>query len=94
MAEPGRIEGETLAATYAAPFALVVVTAIGVAGPGDSVPSRSAGLADSDRQACHCLSWMVVGPGHRLGDGVSRMSPAAGTTWKDPEGQAEDHRQG
>jgi hypothetical protein len=32
---------------------------------------------------------MVVGPGHRLRDWVSRRSPAAGPTWKDPEVQAE-----
>lgn len=43
--------------------------------------ARSAGYADSDRRACHCLSWMVVGPGHRLRDWVSRRSLAAGTIW-------------
>jgi phosphatidylserine/phosphatidylglycerophosphate/cardiolipin synthase-like enzyme len=32
---------------------------------------------------------MVVGPGHRLRDWVSRRSPAAGPTWKDLEVQAE-----
>ena len=35
-----------------------------------------------------------AGPGHRLRDWVSRRSLAAGTIWKDPEVQAEDHRQG
>ena len=63
-------------------------------GPWRLCAASSAWHAEADRRACHCLSWMVVGPGLRLGDWVSRRSPAAGTTWKNPGAQAEDYRPG
>ncbi len=36
-------------------------------GPWRLCATRSAGHAEADCRACHCLSWLVGGPGHRIG---------------------------